>query len=181
MKIAMVGTEGSLKEAAAISVAEKIGYSYRPTNVHNICKRHFDSPIVSAGSQKIFRAIDDIMTEHSALAVSPGSGVFGITSIEFLAYYLYYCSADEPPEQSRNVIKNCAHFVNNYDYVAFITLGVKTYDGESKKIFGGNIALEYCQEYIMRGIINRFGIKHEAFHASEIEILVSEIIGSLPL
>lgn len=181
MKIAIIGTENSLKTPLAVSVGHAIGNSYLETSVRAVMDKMKMKSFKDCGPTEAFQLIDLVMQNHSEKVTKSHSGVFGISSIECLAYYLYYCSATEPVDQSRNVIKNLINFVINYDHIFVVPFNKDTFDHDAQdRIFGGNLAFEYMLDYLMHGILDKFAIRHTVLTEKDIETLTSELIGKLP-
>lgn len=176
MRIAIVGTPGSLRTPVAASAAKYFGMRHITIPAEDIAAQAgLARPIRGCPPSSAFKAIDDVMQAHLESARNNPTGMFDTTSIELLAYYLYACSETESPEQTRNVIKNCLDFLPNYSKV-FVVANFKDLHEDSGSVFGGNVAFEYCLEYIMWGIVERFGINHYRVQEPNLEMCVARVV-----
>lgn len=179
MRIAIVGTEGSLKVPTAHSIAGSTGLPLYYPPVDEMAAKIGIANFDSAGHDLIFKLLDALMRDHSTIMVSAAAkGIFALSSIEMLAFYMMWCSRVSDTEQSRAVIRNCVDFTKHYDKIFLVVLDKDNF-GTSGSVLGGHLMHEYAMEYLIRGIMNRFGIKYREIHHKDVESAISEIMSLL--
>jgi hypothetical protein len=176
MRIAIMGTDGSLKRAAARNVASLLRIPYEDTVPEDVQRITGASKCHQARPGELFSVLDGMMQDHQRRAEGVRSAVFPVTTVEILSYHLLFCAGYSDPNVSRNAIINCAKFTMNYDHLFLITLEKETHDAEEESFFAGNIAQEYAMEYMMRGVIGRFGLNYWEIKEKTVEATVNEII-----
>lgn len=168
MRLAFVGTDSTLKS----SIARTLGVDLQlPLFKGVLDKAATDKGLKNWSAcdpQQIFEMLDEAVAGHAADIDKHDNGIFTLTSIEILAYYMMWCAGGSLEEQSRNVIQNCVHFAKNYDRIFLLVLKKQNYD-DAKKPWTGDIMFDYSMEYMMRGIIHRFGIQHYVIDEDTLE------------
>ncbi len=177
MRVAIVGSENSLKMPAVHGVSKILGIQPDIPDMGGAMKKHgikgaedFKEPAL------VYKLLDTLDDDHKRKVVAAQNIISGFTTIEMLAYYLYWCVKDFDTEHTRTVFKNCIDFARrHYDGVFLVIVDKDTHDNEAKPIFGGDLFFEYMMEYIMRGILERFGINHHIIHGKNVETVISDI------
>ena len=151
MRVAVVGSENSLKIPAVKGICKLVGFNEDIPDVGVFMQKHgikgkedFKNPAL------IYKMLDSMDDEHKRRVAAAQTIVSAFSTIEMLAYYLHWCVNDFDVEHSRTVFKNCIDFAKRYyDKVFLVIVDKDTHDHESNPLFGGNLFFEYMMEYII--------------------------------
>ena len=178
MRLAIVGTDSSLKYPIARALGTDLQIPIFQGVLDKAVADNRVSRIDTCSPEQSYEFLNEAIVAHASDIDKYSDGIFTLTSVEILAYYMMWCVEGCSEELSRNSIKNLVHFAKNYDRIYLIVLKKQTYD-DAKKPWGGTLLFDYSIEYMMRGILHRFGINHYIIDEDTLEYGKNAIMETL--
>ena len=175
MRVALVGTEGSLRDAIARGVSSELGIRVFQPDFQSLMKKHGLSLNMSENPpERILAYLEDITEIHSSDVARNRRAIFTTTVVDIVAYYFRWC-AQLDEDIGRAAYKNCMEFTKHYGKILFCRLSRRNYD-KSNRLFSGSLMEEYAIELTMRGFLQRWSVDYSEIYSDEVEDGIVEAV-----